>query len=231
MRRAVVAASFLLAVVPAARATDGAGLFADNCARCHGVDGRGVANQGPSLRHVGARAADFYLRTGYMPLRDPRAEPYRQRPLFTDAEIRAIVAYVASLGAGPPIPSPQWRTGSVASGMRLFTDHCAGCHQVVAQGGYVTGARVPPLGNATPRQIAEAVRTGPYLMPRFSPKAISPTQLNDLIAYVQYAKHPQDPGGWGIGHLGPWPEGMVAWLLAGTVLVAMCMVFGKRLKA
>jgi len=226
----VVSVLLTLALAPAAHAVSGAGLFAENCSRCHGVTGTGVPGEGPSLRNVGAGTADFYLRTGYMPLRNPHDQPSRSRPLFSDGEIKAIVAYVASLGHGPPIPSPQWQSGSVAAGLTLFTDHCAGCHQAVAQGGYVTGARVPPLTHASPREIAEAVRAGPYLMPRFSRKAISSRQLNDLIAYVQYTKHPQDPGGWPIGHLGPWPEGMVTWLLAVAVLVAMCTVFGKRLK-
>jgi ubiquinol-cytochrome c reductase cytochrome c subunit len=142
-----------------------------------------------------------------------------------------MVAYIASLGRGPKIPSPQPRTGSVAAGFGLFADNCAGCHQIAGRGGYVTGARVPPLTDATPRQIAEAVRIGPYLMPRFSSKAIDESQLNDLIAYVQYTKHPQDPGGWSIGRVGPWPEGMVTWLLATVVLVAVCMVFGRRIRS
>ena len=35
-----------------------------------------------------------------------------------------------------------------------------------AEGGYVTGAVPPALGDATPTQVAEAVRIGPYVMPR-----------------------------------------------------------------
>jgi ubiquinol-cytochrome c reductase cytochrome c subunit len=148
--------------------------------------------------------------------------------LFAEAEVRAITRYVASLGHGPAIPHPQWRGASIPAGQKLFTDHCAGCHQIVGAGGYVTGARVPPLDEATPRQIAEAVRLGPYLMPRFSARAISATQLNDLIAYVQYAKSPDDRGGLSLGHLGPYPEGMVAWLVGMAALVAVCTVFGRR---
>jgi ubiquinol-cytochrome c reductase cytochrome c subunit len=68
-------------------------------------------------------------------------------------------------------------------------------------------------------------------MPNFSTKAITATQLDDLVAYVQYAKHPDDRGGWAIGHIGPWPEGMVAWLLATTALVAVCTIFGRRLRS
>jgi ubiquinol-cytochrome c reductase cytochrome c subunit len=219
----------------------GASLYAANCASCHGPGGRGVrstkrgvgdvAGQGPALRSVGALAADFYLRTGYMPLEDPGQQPARSRVLFSERELRALVVYVASLGHGPPIPHPQPRRGSVAAGQKLFVDHCAGCHQIVAAGGYVTGARVPPLDEATDRQIAEAVRIGPYLMPRFSKTQISAGQLDSLIAYVDYAKHPADPGGWSLGHLGPWPEGLVAWLVAASALVALCLVLGRRLQA
>jgi ubiquinol-cytochrome c reductase cytochrome c subunit len=230
----------LLTAVPAQAATPRAGvvanvaqgksLFAVNCARCHGLRGRGTADDGPALRKAGALSADFYVRTGYMPLDSPHTQPWRTRVLFSERQIRSLVAYVASLGHGPPIPSPQWRRASIPAGLKLFREHCAGCHQIVAQGGIVTGARVPPLNKATPRQIAEAVRVGPYLMPRFSQGAITSTQLNDIVAYVQWTKHPDDRGGWALGHLGPWPEGMVTWLLAASVLVATCIVIGRRLK-
>ena len=39
---------------------------------------------------------------------------------------------------------------------------------------------------------------------------------------------PDDRGGWAIDHLGPFPEGIVAWLLGGLSLVLVCMVIGKR---
>src|SRR5207248_1642333 len=99
--------------------------------------------------------------------------------------------------------------GDVAQGSTLFTQHCAGCHQIAARGGYLPGAVAPPLASASPTQIAEAVRIGPYLMPRFSTRAISDRQLDSIVAYVRYARHPEDPGGWSIGRLGPIPEGIV----------------------
>jgi ubiquinol-cytochrome c reductase cytochrome c subunit len=217
-------------------------LYAGNCAICHGANGSGFVREplesvsgaevgrGPSLRGVGELAPDFYLRTGRMPLGRLGEQPQRGPVLLNERQIRALVAYVGSLGHGPPIPQPRPERGKVNVGLQLFTDHCAGCHQVVAQGGYLTGAEAPPLQDATPTQIAEAVRIGPYVMPRFSKNAISDAQLDSIIAYVQYAKSPEDPGGWNLGHVGPIPEGLVAWLIAAAVLVAVCLLLGRRLK-
>ena len=194
--------------VPAGLAAEGYALYGGNCATCHGSHGEGIADAprdrgqgdvdglGPPLTDSGALGADFYLRTGYMPLRSPTIQPSRSRVLFSDRQIRALVAYVASLGHGPPIPRPHPERGALGDGRRLFTEHCAGCHQVVAEGGFVTGARVPPLEDATPTQIAEAVRVGPYVMPAFSERAIDERQLDSIVRYVEYTKHPDDRGGW-----------------------------------
>jgi ubiquinol-cytochrome c reductase cytochrome c subunit len=209
-------------------------LFAANCVRCHDIAGRGRLTGEPSLlapplQGVGKRAADFYLRTGYMPLADSRDQPMRSRPRFQEPELRALIAYVGSLGGGgPAVPAPHYQGASVAQGRELFTDHCAGCHQVVAEGGIMTGAKAPPLQDATPVQVAEAVRIGPYAMPPFTEKAISDEELDAIVAYVEYTKNPQDEGGWGINHLGPFPEGMVTWLIAAVVLVVTCIVIARR---
>ena len=207
----------------------GSELFAGNCAECHGINGSGTAIA-PPLRGVGALAADFYLSTGYMPLGSAHEQPIRTRVLFSKRERDALVAYVASLGKGPAIPTPDPASGDVGEGRELFTEHCAGCHQVVAEGGIMPGAKAPPLNRATPVQIAQAVRIGPYVMPTFTQRDITDAQLNSIIAYVQYTKDPQDAGGWGIDHLGPFPEGMVTWLIAIVVLIGTCMVIGKRMR-
>ena len=225
---AALAAAAALAA-PAAGET-GKSLYGRYCVGCHGAGGAGRTGIAPSLRGVGPLAADFYLRTGYMPLRHLGVQPRRTRVPFTEHQLRALIAYVASLGSGPPVPKPRPERGSLSEGLHLFTDHCAGCHQVVAEGGYVTGAVPPPLEGDTATQIAEAVRIGPYLMPRFSEKQISNAQLDSIVRYVTYAKHPDDRGGWALGHIGPVPEGLVAWFLGAAVLVAVCMSIGTRLR-
>ena len=218
----------------------GSELFAANCASCHGIAGSGITKArpgagdlyglGPPLHHVGAQAADFYLRTGLMPLDNPHHEPSNDRVLFSDKEIRSLVKYVASFGKGPAIPNPRPQRGNISEGNQLFTSDCAGCHQEDARGGFVTGARVPPLQGYTNTEIAEAVRVGPYLMPKFSASQISNAQLNSIIRYVQSQNHPANRGGWGIGNIGPIPEGLVTWLIAAPLLLISCLVVGRRLR-
>jgi ubiquinol-cytochrome c reductase cytochrome c subunit len=219
----------------------GGGLYAANCSQCHGVTGAGKRTPGPasgvndtpgigpSLQGVGALAADFYLSTGYMPLESPYDQPRRSRVLFSKRDLRALVAYVASLAPGPAIPHPDPARGSVSEGLRLFTENCAGCHQIAAAGGYLPDSVAPPLEDATPVQIAEAVRIGPNVMPRFSKSLLSDRELDSVIAYVQYARSPDDRGGWSLAHVGPVPEGLVAWFVAGVVLVAVTLTVGRRI--
>jgi ubiquinol-cytochrome c reductase cytochrome c subunit len=225
----------------------GAELYAGNCATCHGIAGSGIRparpgagglnGEGPPLRAIGPMFADFYLRMGFMPLTNPREEPQRERVLFSEKEIRSLVAYVASLGPGLPIPHPGVRfvgdklegPGTVDDGLYQFTLHCAGCHQIVGRGGFVTGARVPPLQGLTATEIAEAVRIGPYLMPRFPPSQISNYELDSIIKYVLSTRAPVNHGGWGIGNLGPIPEGIVAWWIGIPLLLGLCVMLAKRL--
>jgi quinol---cytochrome-c reductase cytochrome c subunit len=212
---------------PQALLARGRVLYAQGCASCHGEDLRGRSEMGPSLRGAGAAAADFYLSTGRMPLADPTDEPERTRPAYPRADIDALVAFVGSFG-GPPIPRADPARGDLAKGMEAYTEHCAGCHQIVGRGGIVTGAAVPALDDATPTQLAEAVRVGPYLMPPFSERQLDQATLDSIARYVQSLRHPPDRGGWGIGNLGPIPEGMIAWLLAGAVLLGIARLIGER---
>jgi ubiquinol-cytochrome c reductase cytochrome c subunit len=252
IRRLLTVLLLGMLLAPAARAAGdvrrGEHLYGQLCVACHGAAGQGVAppgrsigggplrdqdqqtGMGPPLRGVGELAADFYLRTGYMPLSKVGDQPRRSQVQLSETEIRDLVAYVGSLGGGPAIPRPQPERGNLAEGLKLFTDHCAGCHQVAAVGGYVTGGVPPALGQATAVQIAQAVRIGPYVMPRFSKEQLSDRQLDSIIAYVQYTKNPDDRGGLSLGHLGPVPEGLVAWLLAGAALLGVCAVIGRGLK-
>ena len=75
------------------------------------------------------------------------------------------------------------------------------------------------------------MRIGPYVMPKFSQRAISNRQLDSIVRYVEFTKSPTRPGGWGLGFLGPVPEGLVTWFVAIPLLLALCLLLGKQVPA
>jgi ubiquinol-cytochrome c reductase cytochrome c subunit len=211
-------------------ATRGQALFVEGCTSCHGTDARGVASRGPSLRGVGAASIDFYLRTGRMPLSRPGIEPQRAEPVYSRAQIDDVIAYLTGLdGRGPAIPRVTPAAGDIELGRRLFTDSCSGCHQIVAKGGVDPVIVAPPLDEVTPVQIGEAIRVGPYLMPRFDERRLDAHDVDSIARYItEVAQDPPDRGGWGIGNVGPIPEGLVTWLLAGGILILVARIIGRR---
>jgi ubiquinol-cytochrome c reductase cytochrome c subunit len=87
-------------------------LFIAHCSSCHGPNGIG-SSKAPSLISAGEAAADFYLRTGRMPLAFNAQQALTHRPYFNNAQINALDAYVAALpqinhqpnNTGPGIPN------------------------------------------------------------------------------------------------------------------------------
>ena len=225
--RLAPAAIVLAALIVAPARAQAPPLFTSACSACHGVRGEGVPGRGPGLKGAGAAAPDFYLGTGRMPLSHPGVAPQRTTPGLSARERRQLVDYIASLG-GPAIPQVDPARGDLQKGFEAFTDHCAGCHTVTGRGGVAPPGAAPALQQASATQIAEAVRIGPYLMPKFSERQIDRHTLDSIAAYVLSTHHLPDKGGWAIGNIGPIPEGLVAWLLAGTILLIVVRVIGER---
>jgi ubiquinol-cytochrome c reductase cytochrome c subunit len=205
-------------------------LYLVACTTCHGADGAGVNNRGPTVIGVGAASVDFYLTTGRMPLDRPRTQAERKRVDYTPTQIRQLVAYVSSLGPGPAVPTVDPALGDLADGNRLYANNCAPCHSSAAAGGALGHAvYAPALNRATPLQVAEAVRIGPGAMPIFGPDTLDDHQLASIVRYVGYLHKPDDRGGLGLGHLGPIPEGFVAWVVGlGAMLVAVRWIGTKE---
>lgn len=196
-------------------------LYLTGCVSCHGVRGAGTTN-GPSLEAAGEAAADFYLRTGRMPLAAPAVQALQKPVAYDDAQIRALVAYVGSLGNGPRIPEVDESRGEVAEGSQLYLANCAACHNSAGIGGALSyGAHAPSLWSVEPTQIAEAVRIGPGQMPVFGPETLSDQQVDSIVRYVRYLQEPEHPGGLSLGGAGPVPEGFVAWTVGIGVLLLL----------
>lgn len=198
---------------------DGVALYLQSCAACHGPGGAGTAD-GPSLIGVGAASADFMLRTGRMPLPAPDAPMVRRNPAFSDAQIRTLVAYVAGLGAGPPIPDVQVAGADLARGRELFVTSCAACHGPGGGGDSVGGGFVaPPILGVDPVTVGEAIRVGPGAMPVFAAGQISDKDLGAIAAYLAYLRTDAAPGGATLGGSGPVVEGYVAWFVGMGLLL------------
>jgi len=210
----------------------GEDLFNANCATCHGFDAQGKAGVAPSLVGVGSAAVDFQVSTGRMPLKEPDAEAPRKPPAApfltpdgrpNERNIRAVAAYVESLGGGPEIPSAAQDNpngADIGLGQQLFIANCAQCHNFSGAGGALTyGKYAPPLTKSTPAQIYEAMLTGPEAMPVFSDGVITPAQKRDVIDYVLKERSVPNPGGFSLGRVGPVTEGLVVFLGLLFVLV------------
>jgi ubiquinol-cytochrome c reductase cytochrome c subunit len=209
-------------------------LYVQGCASCHGNEGQGIeirdgAAGGPSLERSGEASAYYYLSTGRMPLNNPLEQPEPKQPAYSDEDIEALVAYVASLGEGPPLPDVDLAGTDLAAGGAVYRANCQPCHSASGGGGALSyGRAAPRLGSSEPEQIAAAVRIGPGQMPVFDTSTLSDEELDDLVRYVRYLQHPDDPGGLPIGRTGPIPEGFVAWLVGMVALLALVAWIGTR---
>jgi len=212
---------------------EGEQLFLTGCVTCHGVGGEGTS-EAPALIGVGEASADFQLRTGRMPATRGEGEQPPTKPLaYTDDEIQALVAYVGSLGDGPPIPDVNPQQGDLAEGGDLYRANCAACHNAAGIGGALSsGDYAPSLSTIHATQIAEAMRTGPGQMPKFSPEEITDEEMDSIVRYVLYLQNPDDPGGFSLGGTGPTAEGFVAWVFGlGFAIVAALFVTRERRRA
>ena len=210
-----------------AQISEGRTIFLQECSSCHGLFAQGTPGVAPSLIGVGSAAVDFQVSTGRMPAKEPVAEQPRKPVSLKPQQIRALAAYIASLAGGPAIPTNAdiSQTGANPGvGQQLFVADCAQCHSFVGAGGALTyGKYAPPLTKSTPRQIFEAMLTGPEAMPVFNDTTITPQQKRDIIAYVTQTRAEPNPGGFSLGRVGPVTEGLVAFLglLLFMVLAAM----------
>jgi ubiquinol-cytochrome c reductase cytochrome c subunit len=207
-------------------------LYNQGCASCHGFSGAGGAGA-PTLIGVGAVAVDFQVSTGRMPAAVKNAPQMPRKDVrYTDQEILDLAAYVASLGPGPSIPQfddADWQAADTAYGGALFRTNCAQCHNFAGSGGALTNGRsAPSLSEATPRQIYEAMITGPENMPVFGDKQLTPDQKLAVINYIRTIKSQADPGGAGLGRVGPVSETMVGWLVGIGILVLVTLWIGAR---
>ncbi|MET8945586.1 c-type cytochrome [Streptomyces sp. NPDC004542] len=213
---------------------EGKKLYEVGCASCHGTRGQG-SSDGPSLVGVGAAAVDFQVGTGRMPAATSQgAQVEKKKNIYTQAQIDQLAAYIASLGAGPNVPTSQQYNpsdGDIAKGGELFRTNCAQCHNFTGKGGALTkGKFAPSLEGVDPKHIYEAMQTGPQNMPSFPDTTMSEKNKKDIIAYLHAVNGDEtvNPGGLELGGLGPVSEGLFAWIFGLGALVAVAVWVAAR---
>ncbi len=209
----------------------GQALFSANCSSCHGPEALGTV-RAPNLQGLGSGTVDFWVSTGRMPLADSSQQATRKPPRFNTLQTLEIAAFVQSLtpGQGVQVPIVNTKNADLESGNDLFTLNCAACHTITGAGdALMDGAYAPSLHLATTTQIVEAIRSGPGNMPHFGPGDITNSEARDIAAYVRgVIQQPSDPGGFGLGGIGPVGEGFVGLLLGVGVLMLVCFWIGDR---
>jgi ubiquinol-cytochrome c reductase cytochrome c subunit len=204
-------------------------LYERSCITCHGENLEGVPNRGPSLIGVGEAAVYFQVHTGRMPLARQEADAPDKPAVFSDEEIDQLMAYVQANGGGPTLPSGDLRDGDLAEGGELFRLNCASCHNFVGEGGALSsGKAAPSLKDANDLEIYTAMLTGPENMPVFGDNQLTSEEKRAIINYVQTITSQADPGGAGIGRIGPVGEGLVIWVVGMASLLFGIFWMGSK---
>jgi len=188
-----------------AQLEEGAQLYAENCAVCHGANGEGrvgatLAKNWPSIR------PDLEIRaTIENGIAGSPMPPWSQKKggLFTDEQVDSLVLYVLSWESGGPrviaptptyfprpiVTAPPNVTGDPNKGAALFDQNCLVCHGANGEG-RVGAQLAKPWSSIRPdlslkATISTGVSGSP--MPAWSQANGGPlaeAEIDDLVAFV-----------------------------------------------
>jgi cytochrome c oxidase cbb3-type subunit 3 len=199
----ILSGLLLLALSAAASAAhDGARLYRQYCAACHGTNGTGGVGVPIALPDFLAGVDDDYLRKTVR-----HGRPGRVMPPFanlSDAEINAIVKHLRTWQPKDrPVRRAKAGKGNAVRGEKLYTERCAGCHGANGEGGHGTGVTfsrprelpilAPALNNpgylaaVSDDQIKTVLvhgREGTPMQP-FLKQGLSERDLDDVVAFVR----------------------------------------------
>ncbi len=136
--------ALLCLTIPPANASpkvsEGAALYAQRCAACHGDDGSGGVGVPLSLPDFQAAVDDAYLAKTIRLGRPGRVMP--AFPDLNDTQLQALVRHVRALvppAAKKPPVKVRVGAGNAARGAKHYEQHCASCHGANGEGGHGTG--------------------------------------------------------------------------------------------
>src|SRR6266851_751447 len=150
----------------------GKALYAQNkCSICHSLNGKG-GNVGPALDDAGKKWTPDKLVAFLQAPSSVNADSAMPPMHGTPEQIKAVAAYMMSMGGTPKVVEPE---PSIGWGQQLFaSEHCFYCHQIGTKGGKLG----PPLD-----QEGEKHRTHEFLQSHFkNPSTVTPGSVMPAIA-------------------------------------------------
>ena len=153
---------------------DGVALFADNCAMCHGADGKGTKD-GPQILNPSVAYATYVVRHGRTEMGFPAPMKPFDTATLSDEEVAAILNFLYA--AEKPTTGPE-----------LYGRFCQNCHGENARSGRVGKNIVREVSN-----MASIVRNGhggtsygsrTSYMPKWTKDEITDAELALIKTYV-----------------------------------------------
>ena len=127
--------------------TTGHQLFGDNCAACHGRDGKGRDNYPNLAGHDWiwgggperiAETLRFGVNSRHAKSRVSQMPAFGRDAMLDPTQVRTVAVYVHSL-SNPSASTPQ-TIGTIEAGRQVFLTYCAACHGEDAKGNTDMGA-------------------------------------------------------------------------------------------
>ncbi len=196
--------SYTLAASKTGGTGAGALLFAENCSGCHGQFGEGGPNPSRPGDIISPISSAEFLKT-----RDDvtlRAIISQGQPEFgmspfgttnggplSDDEIDAVVAFVRSWQANPPVALPT-EVAVVAtpvpvplSGAKIYADVCSRCHGVYGEGGTGTALADPEFqSNYDDKALFDMISKGRIASPMIGwGEILTHDQIDQLVQFIR----------------------------------------------
>jgi mono/diheme cytochrome c family protein len=174
-------------------------LYAENCVSCHGAFGEGGINPARDGDIIAPISTAEYLQTrddATLRLIISAGQPnFGMSPFSTafggpleDDEIEAIVQFMRSWEANPPVElPPDIPSSTVAStGTEIFAEVCAQCHDPLGTNFVGITLREPDFReNNTPQDIFDTINLGHEATPMISwGEILSADQINELVEFI-----------------------------------------------
>ena len=199
-----------LAVVPPNEVVDFNALYGQNCAGCHGVDGKGgaaIALANPVFLAIADDTVIRRVASNGVPGTPMPAFGQGAGGMLTDKQIDALVSGIRSwarpdaLGDQTPPPYTATAPGDPQRGADAYRTYCSSCHGANARGGskassIVDGSYLALVSNQQLRTIVIAGRPelrAPDWRGDVEGRPMSPQDVSDVVAWLS-SQRPKFPG-------------------------------------